>query len=121
MRSRKPDTRATMLTWRELSVCATNTGVYGIDFGSTVITLTSGAGRGGGGASLLQPASSARARTADEIAIRTTTSVFQGLRGVASLVTSGGRGSKLPPSARCRLTRCTSRSDCTRRSATCAE
>jgi hypothetical protein len=29
--------------------------VYGIDLGSTVITLTSGAGRGGGGDSLLHP------------------------------------------------------------------
>jgi len=55
MRSRKPDTRATIFTWRELSVCATNTGVYGIDFGSTASTLTSGAGRGGGGASLPHP------------------------------------------------------------------
>src|SRR5262245_47557066 len=52
MRSRKPDTRATMFTWRELSVCATNTAVKGIERGSIVMTLTSGADRGGGGASL---------------------------------------------------------------------
>src|SRR6185369_12759468 len=56
MRSRKPETRASMLTWRELSVCATNTGLYGIERGSTVMTLTSGVGRGAGGASLPHPA-----------------------------------------------------------------
>src|SRR3954464_4066757 len=64
MRSRKPETRATIFTWRELSVCATNTGVYGIDVGSTVSTLTSGAGRGGGGASLLHAHTSATSNAA---------------------------------------------------------
>ena len=47
--SRKPDTRATMLTWRELSVCATNVGENGMVFGAIVSTATCGAGRGGGG------------------------------------------------------------------------
>ena len=59
MRSRKPDTRATMFTCRELSVCATNVGVYGIVVGVTVTTVTSGGGRGGGGASFEQPAATA--------------------------------------------------------------
>src|SRR4030095_14726061 len=59
MRSRKPDTRATMLTCRELSVCATNVGVNGIVVGVTVTTVTSGGGRGGGGASFEQPAAAA--------------------------------------------------------------
>ena len=46
MRSRNPDTRATIFTWRELSVCATNVATYGIVTGSIVSTPTCGAGRG---------------------------------------------------------------------------
>ena len=45
-----------MLTWRELSVCATKLGVQGMSFGCTVTTVTSGTGRCGGGASFEQPA-----------------------------------------------------------------
>ena len=52
MRSRKPDTRATMLTWRELSVCATKLAVTGMFCGCTVMTVTSGTGRCGFGALL---------------------------------------------------------------------
>ena len=51
-----------MLTCCELSVCATKLNVYGIVCGSTVITLTAGAGRCDGGVSLEQPAASATAQ-----------------------------------------------------------
>ena len=54
-----------MLTCRELSVCATKVNVYGIVCGSTVITLTAGAGRCDGGVSLEQPAASAAAQHGD--------------------------------------------------------
>src|SRR4029450_5364196 len=64
MRSRKPDTRATMFTWRELSVCATKVGVNGIVRGATVSTLTCGGGRGGGADSLEHPAPNAAAMRA---------------------------------------------------------
>ena len=47
-----------MLTWRELSVCATKFAVNGMFCGCTVMTVTSGAGRWGGGASFEQPAAS---------------------------------------------------------------
>src|SRR5215831_5562207 len=50
-----------MLTCRELSVCATKLGVYGMFCGLTVMTVTSGTGRCGGGASFEQPAASTAA------------------------------------------------------------
>src|SRR5215467_1864468 len=58
MRSRKPDTRATISTCRELSVCATKVATYGMGVGATVITDTTGGGRCGAAASLEQPATS---------------------------------------------------------------
>jgi len=44
MRSRNPDTRATMSTCRELSVWATKLTMYGMACGVTVMTVTTGAG-----------------------------------------------------------------------------
>src|SRR5262249_12166142 len=52
MRSRKPETRATMSTCLELSVCATKVAMYGIAWGVTVITETTGGGRCGAVSSL---------------------------------------------------------------------
>src|SRR5260221_261008 len=48
MRSRKPETRATMSTWRELSVCATKLSTCGMVCGAMATTLTCGGGRSTG-------------------------------------------------------------------------
>src|SRR6478736_4276279 len=69
MRSRKPETRATMSTRRELSIWATKLSVFGIVAAATVVTATCGAGRSGGGASFEQPAAIAATRTARTIGI----------------------------------------------------
>src|SRR4051812_25772490 len=68
MRSRKPDTRATMSTWRELSVCATKFHAVGMVCALSEATLTTGAGRSAFGASALPHAASARAAEASSSA-----------------------------------------------------
>src|SRR5512134_2578276 len=55
-----------MLTWRELSVCATKFGTKGMFCGCTVTTVTCGTDRCGGGASFEQPAATSAARAASQ-------------------------------------------------------
>src|SRR5689334_12601759 len=69
MRSRNPETRATISTRRELSIWATKLSVFGIVAVATVVSVTWGAGRSGGGASFEQPAAAAATRTARRIGI----------------------------------------------------
>src|SRR5512135_1069800 len=58
-----------MSTWRELSVCATKVGTYGMVCGLTSITVTCGAGGVALGASFSQPAANA-ARSSTAYAAR---------------------------------------------------
>src|SRR5512145_800020 len=82
-----------MLTWRELSVCATKFGVYGMFCGWTVITVTSGTGRCAGGASFEQPA--ANAATATKVRARRE-SAAAGMGGTSVVVAKRARPTRDP-------------------------